>query len=105
VSVRCEPLRKAFPGAGAYLNEADYLEADWQSVFWGTNYKRLQAAKALFDPLGLFSGHHCVELPPGGGGTSSVQTNTVPLFGGGGFGRRHLLQQPLSPLQQLGISC
>jgi FAD/FMN-containing dehydrogenase len=62
-------LRDATPGAGAYGNEADYFEADWQRSFWGANYQRLLAIKRRYDPDGLFFCHHCVgsearEPPP-----------------------------------------
>jgi len=51
-------------GPAAYWSESDYLEADWQQAFWGkANYARLQAVKKAVDPAGLFSCHHCVELP------------------------------------------
>ena len=32
----------------------------WQEAFWGTNYPRLQAIKAKYDPDGLFFVHHGV---------------------------------------------
>ena len=33
---------QATPGAGAYFNEADTFEEDWQEQFWGTdNYNAL----------------------------------------------------------------
>jgi FAD/FMN-containing dehydrogenase len=53
-------LRDATPGAGSYVNETDYFEADWQRSFWGDNYPRLLAIKRKYDPQGLFSCHHCV---------------------------------------------
>ena len=56
-------LRVALPDSGAYFNEADYLEPQWQQTFWGANYPRLQRVKAAYDPLGRFSCWHCVELP------------------------------------------
>jgi len=56
-------LRAALPDSGAYFNEADYLEPQWQETFWGANYQRLQSVKAAYDPLGRFSCWHCVELP------------------------------------------
>jgi len=46
--------------AGSYVNETDYLEADWQRAFWGDNYARLLAFKRKYDPRGLFTCHHCV---------------------------------------------
>ncbi len=48
------------PGAGTYVNEADYFEPDWQQTFWGENYSRLLAIKKQVDPEGLFDCHHCV---------------------------------------------
>lgn len=53
-------LAKLAPGAGSYLNEADYFMANWQHAFWGENYLRLAAAKARYDPEGLFFAHHGV---------------------------------------------
>jgi hypothetical protein len=50
-------------GPAAYWSEADFLEPQWQAAFWGDNYPRLQAVKKAVDPNGLFSCHHCVELP------------------------------------------
>lgn len=41
-------------GMGAYLNEADSQEPDFQRSFWGDNYPRLQQIKAVHDPKGLF---------------------------------------------------
>lgn len=42
------------PNAGAYINEADYQQADWQQVFYGDNYARLLAIKKRLDPKGVF---------------------------------------------------
>lgn len=53
-------IRSATPGAGAYVNEADYFEPDWQKSFWGDNYARLLDIKRKYDPDGLFWCHHCV---------------------------------------------
>ena len=53
-------LRKLVPGAGSYLSESDYFEADWQQAHWGTNYARLAAVKAAYDPDDLFIVHHGV---------------------------------------------
>ncbi len=54
------PLAAISPGAGCYLSESDWFDPDWQRDHWGTNYPRLLAAKRRYDPLGLFTGHHCV---------------------------------------------
>ncbi|KAJ7691166.1 hypothetical protein B0H17DRAFT_1331202 [Mycena rosella] len=42
------------PDAGAYFNEADVLEAAFQSTFLGPHYARLSAVKAQCDPGDLF---------------------------------------------------
>ncbi|KAL4781014.1 hypothetical protein BJX76DRAFT_363919 [Aspergillus varians] len=39
---------------GAYINEANAYEKDFQSSFWGSNYPRLYAIKQKWDPTGLF---------------------------------------------------
>jgi FAD/FMN-containing dehydrogenase len=54
------PLRDVSPGGGAYANEADVSEPNWQDSFWGTNYPRLFQLKKRFDPWGLFYVHHGV---------------------------------------------
>ena len=51
-------IREATPGSGAYVNEADYFEPDWQRSFWGVNYPRLLAIKKRVDPDNLFRVHH-----------------------------------------------
>ncbi|MGZ5786601.1 MAG: FAD-dependent oxidoreductase [Ramlibacter sp.] len=53
-------LRKAAPGAGSYVSESDFFQADWQQAFWGSNYARLLAVKQRYDPQGLFFVHHGV---------------------------------------------
>ena len=42
------------PNAGAYSNEADCFEDDFQSTFFGNNYERLSAIKIKYDPTDLF---------------------------------------------------
>ncbi len=51
-------LRAATPGGGAYSNEADYFEPDWQTSFWGANYASLLEVKQRYDPDNLFRVHH-----------------------------------------------
>ncbi|OCL05070.1 FAD/FMN-containing isoamyl alcohol oxidase-like protein MreA [Glonium stellatum] len=46
--------RDVSPGAGAYMNEADTQEPDWQQSFYGENYERLSAIKKRRDPWSLF---------------------------------------------------
>jgi FAD/FMN-containing dehydrogenase len=53
-------LRAAAPGAGAYVNESDYFQPDWQSAFWGPHYPRLARIKRRYDPDDLFFVHHGV---------------------------------------------
>ncbi|KAJ5136425.1 FAD binding domain protein [Penicillium atrosanguineum] len=42
------------PGGGAYLNEADWRQPDWQSVFYGDKYPLLEVIKAKYDPEHVF---------------------------------------------------
>ncbi|KAJ7812363.1 hypothetical protein B0H14DRAFT_3752549 [Mycena olivaceomarginata] len=42
------------PNAGAYSNEADGSEPDFQSTFFGPNYAKLSDIKAKYDPHDLF---------------------------------------------------
>jgi hypothetical protein len=42
------------------VSESNYFEKQWQQSFWGTNHRRLAAAKAKYDPQGLFFVHHGV---------------------------------------------
>ena len=53
-------LRKIAPRSGSYVSESNYFNADWQKEFWGSNYARLRAVKAKYDPDGLFFVHHGV---------------------------------------------
>ncbi|ORY59448.1 uncharacterized protein BCR38DRAFT_351380 [Pseudomassariella vexata] len=55
-----QPLRDASPGVGAYANEGDIMEPDFQQSFWGTPYERLYAFKRSVDPTGLFYAHEGV---------------------------------------------
>jgi FAD/FMN-containing dehydrogenase len=47
-------IEAATPGGGAYLNEANFAQPDWQRVFYGSNYARLRDIKDTVDPLGVF---------------------------------------------------
>src|SRR5262249_3972865 len=60
VSAAMKIIRTATPGMGAYVNEADYFEPDWQQSFWGDSYARLLEIKQRYDPDRLFWCHHCV---------------------------------------------
>ena len=48
------PLQKLAPESGAYLNEADFRQKDFQRVFYGANYDKLKKIKGVYDPYGLF---------------------------------------------------
>ncbi|KAI9371069.1 hypothetical protein BJX61DRAFT_48856 [Aspergillus egyptiacus] len=48
------------PGSGAYLNEADFRQPDFQTAFYGENYGRLREIKAKYDPDELFYGRTAV---------------------------------------------
>ncbi|SPN99175.1 uncharacterized protein DNG_02210 [Cephalotrichum gorgonifer] len=49
-----DALRKATPGGGAYINESDVEEPDFQESFFGKNYERLLGVKRERDPWGVF---------------------------------------------------
>jgi hypothetical protein len=40
--------------SGAYSNEADVREPNFQQTFYGSNYGRLRQVKRKFDPQSLF---------------------------------------------------
>ncbi|KAI6915086.1 hypothetical protein KC318_g228 [Hortaea werneckii] len=46
--------RELTPGGGAYLNEADRMEPNFQYSFWGTKYPSLLKVKQRYDPFNLF---------------------------------------------------
>ncbi|KAB8260903.1 hypothetical protein BDV32DRAFT_149063 [Aspergillus pseudonomiae] len=46
-------LRQLAPDTGAYFNEANANEPNWQWSFFGSGYARLQAIKQKYDPEGL----------------------------------------------------
>jgi FAD/FMN-containing dehydrogenase len=60
VNAAMEALRTAAPNTGAYVNECDYFQSDWQTALWGPNYQRLLDVKRHYDPDGLFFVHHGV---------------------------------------------
>ncbi|EWZ31134.1 hypothetical protein BFJ70_g860 [Fusarium oxysporum] len=47
-------IEAATPGAGAYINEADFQQKDWQETFYGVNYDNLLKIKKKYDPGHLF---------------------------------------------------
>lgn len=55
-----DPLRDITPAGGAYGNEANIGEPNWQQAFWGDNYPKLLELKREYDPTELFYVHHGV---------------------------------------------
>lgn len=55
-----DPLKKLSPGGGAYLNEAHYLEPQWQQTFFGSFYDKLAEVKNQYDPTHIFDCWKCV---------------------------------------------
>ncbi|KAF8980399.1 FAD-binding domain-containing protein [Cyathus striatus] len=53
-------FRKFVPNSGAYVNEADVYETDFQDTFWGENYDRLLQIKNKYDPNHLLDCWQCV---------------------------------------------
>ncbi|KAF9262222.1 FAD-binding domain-containing protein [Marasmius fiardii PR-910] len=49
-------LKEISPGSGAYLNEADPNEPDFEESFYGPNYDRLLAIKDRWDPEQILYG-------------------------------------------------
>lgn len=43
-------LEAITPGAGTYMNEADFRQPDFQRAFFGSKYERLLAVKKIYDP-------------------------------------------------------
>ena len=60
IDLAAAELRRIAPVAGSYVSESNYFNSSWQDAFWGSNYPRLRAVKAKFDPDGLFFVHHGV---------------------------------------------
>lgn len=54
-NVQTPVLKSLEPGKmGAYVNEVDSHEPDFQESLWGENYERLYEIKQEWDPRGLF---------------------------------------------------
>ncbi|RHZ73301.1 hypothetical protein CDV55_103270 [Aspergillus turcosus] len=49
-------LEALAPNSGAYLNEADFRQPNFETAFYGANYQRLRAIKAKYDPNSMFYG-------------------------------------------------
>lgn len=53
-------LRKLSPDTGAYFNEANPYEQEWQQSFWGGNYDELKDIKDKYDPNNVLWCRRCV---------------------------------------------
>jgi hypothetical protein len=53
-------MRKMAPDTGAYFNEADANEEDWQESFWGDGYEILKGVKEKYDPENVLWCRRCV---------------------------------------------
>jgi Berberine and berberine like len=42
------------PGSGAYMNEANFQQPNFQKEFFGDNYRQLACIKKKYDPTSLF---------------------------------------------------
>ncbi|KAI0886801.1 FAD-binding domain-containing protein [Annulohypoxylon maeteangense] len=73
-------LREVSPGAGAYMNEGDPGEPEWQQAFYGENYARLLEVKRERDPWGVFWAPTTV-------GSEAWRVSVVDGYGGSQNGR------------------
>lgn len=53
-------LKRLAPESGAYINEGDPNDLDWQQTFFGENYERLRAVKERYDPDSVLWCRSCV---------------------------------------------
>ena len=65
-------LRKLVPNAGSYVSESNFFDTNWQQSFWGSNYSRLRAVKARYDPEAFSL---CTTVSVANAGAPSVSRN------------------------------
>lgn len=58
--VKTQSMKRQAPETGAYINEADRLDPDFEQDFYGSHYGPLRAIKAKHDPTSLFYCPTCV---------------------------------------------
>lgn len=73
-----DALRAATPGGGAYINEADLSEPNWQSAFFGRNYEDLVKVKQARDPKQVF----WAPTTPGSEGWAVQGQSEIPTQNG-----------------------
>lgn len=59
-NVWMKQLEDLTPGGGAYLNEGDINQPNFQQAFYGSNYPKLLAVKDKYDPGSVFYGLNTV---------------------------------------------
>ncbi|CAO2647653.1 Nn.00g085750.m01.CDS01 [Neocucurbitaria sp. VM-36] len=85
---KTESLRKLSPETGAYFNEADSYEPEWQRAFFGEHYDRLISIKEKYDPHKVLWCRRCVgsealiEQPDGRLCASRYEKKTEDSKGG-----------------------
>jgi len=57
---KTEALRQLSPDTGAYFNEGDSYEPEWQGAFWGERYWMLRGVKRRADPKNVLWCRRCV---------------------------------------------
>ncbi|KAJ8117653.1 hypothetical protein OPT61_g1202 [Boeremia exigua] len=60
ITARTQVLRELSPETGAYFNEADSREVDWQESFFGDRYEELLRLKRRVDPGSVLWCRRCV---------------------------------------------
>lgn len=60
ITAKTQRLRASSPDTGAYFNEADSQEPDWQTSFFEGNYERLKKVKSEIDPGNVLWCSKCV---------------------------------------------
>jgi hypothetical protein len=58
--VKTAAMRKLAPDTGAYMNEADRLDPEWERDFYGRHYEKLKRIKRRWDAAGVFYCPTCV---------------------------------------------
>ena len=57
---KVQPLRELSPETGAYFNECDDFEPEWQRALFGEHYERLLGVKKRVDPENVLWCRSCV---------------------------------------------
>lgn len=60
VTTKAQKLRELSPETGAYFNEPDSYEPEWQHAFFGENYEKLKEVKSKYDPENILWCRRCV---------------------------------------------